>query len=344
MMKLAALALGMACTLGAVTLEEVARLAPKEPVRPAPKALKDAVRAWAEPQFLTVRNPLLVAKAMKAAIERAGLEKVVEDVRLLHPSGQREFVVLVTKMVAACGVDESIYLYQWRDGRWRMLLESLNDGPAQPFAKVFAQSTQIHLSDAIDKGERIFAVGGHHLWCSSFWQPVRFRAWLIASERAMILLDRNHLSYIGGEELELRVRAGSIKARYVIGHPDVAKHSQAIEESYRREGQSVVLKSRTLIAPLEDLDEDLEGDPISYLLQWLEERIAPPGDLDYRVTELNAKLARFQLPKAVSPARIELLPGATGSQAELILHTAGKQTRVTVESRNGQWELEPERP
>ena len=76
-MKLAALALGMACTLGAVTLEEVARLAPKEPVRPAPKALKDAVRAWAEPQFLSVRNPLPVATVMKAALERAGLEKVV---------------------------------------------------------------------------------------------------------------------------------------------------------------------------------------------------------------------------------------------------------------------------
>jgi hypothetical protein len=158
------LVLARACSLGAVTLEEIARLAPKEPVRPAPKALKDAVRAWAEPQFLTVRNPLPVAEVLKAALERAGLGKVVEDVRLLHPSGQREFVVLVTKVAAACGSDESVYLYQWRNDHWEMLVESLNEGEQLPFVRLFAQAAQIHMSVAGDQGERVFALGGHHQW------------------------------------------------------------------------------------------------------------------------------------------------------------------------------------
>jgi hypothetical protein len=166
----------------------------------------------------------------------------------------------------------------------------------------------------------------------------------LAGGQAIRLLDRNHSSYVGGEELELRVSADSVQARYVIGHPNVAKHSQAIEESYRRKGESVRLEGRTLIAPLEDLDEDLEGAPQHYLLQWLEERIAPEGDLAYRVEDLNAKLARFQLPKAVSPARIELVPGGSPREAELILHAAGKATRMKVTNRYGQCELDGVEP
>ncbi|MBK7927389.1 MAG: hypothetical protein IPJ98_07820 [Bryobacterales bacterium] len=343
-MKLAALALAMACTLGAVTLEEIARLAPKEPVRPAPKALKDAVRAWAEPQFLTVRNPLPVAVAMKAAMERAGLGMVVEDVRLLHPSGQREFVVLVTKVASNCGSDYSLHLYRWKSTSWRHLLTNENHGETHRTAPMYDPTPFIRLSEPDGAGERLFAVGGFQQDCTSCWHTFFYRVWLLAGEEPELLLDRRPVGYVCSDEFDIAVSASSVTVRMMGDGPNSVVLTAPVSESYERRGAGLYLSHRTPTRLLEDLDEDLEGDPLRYLLQWLEERIAPPGDLDYRVTDLNAKLGRFQLPKAVAPARVELLPGSTRSQAELVLHTAGKQTRATVEYRNGQWELEPERP
>jgi len=343
-MKLAALALALACTLGAVTIEELARLAPKEPVRPAPKAWKDAVRAWAEPQFLTVRNPLPVAKAMKAAMEHAGLGKVVEDVRLLHPSGQRGYLVLVTSVASIRGSDYSLHLYRWQGISWRHLLTNENHGETHRTAPMYDPTPFIRLSEPDGAGERLFAVGGFQQDCMSCWHTFFYRVWLLAGKEPKLLLDRRPYGYICSEEFDIKVSASSVTVRMMGDGPDGAVLTVPVSESYERRGADLYLAHRTTTRLLEDLDEDLEGDPQYYLLQWLGERVARGGDLAYRVADLNAKLARFQLPKAVSPARIELVPGATRSEAELILHAAGKATRMKVTYRNGQWEVDPVKP
>lgn len=310
-MKLAALALALACTLGAVTLEEIAQLAPKEAVRPAPKALKDAVRAWAEPQFLTLRNPLPVANAMKAAMERAGLGKVVEDVRLLPPSGQREFVVLVSKVASNCGSDFSLHLYRWKSTSWRHVLTNENHGETHRKAPMYDPTPFIRLSTPNGAGERMFALGGFQQDCTSCWHTFFYRVWLLAGNEPELLLDRHPIGYICSEEFDITVSESSVTVRMMGDGPDGAVLTAPVSESYERRGAGLYLSHRTPTRLLEDLDEDLEADPASYLLQWLEERLAPPGDLAYRVADLNAKLARFRLPKAVAPARIELLPGGS---------------------------------
>lgn len=343
-MKLAALALALACTLGAVTLEEIAQLAPKEAVRPAPKALKDAVRAWAEPQFLTLRNPLPVAKAMKAAMERAGLGKVVEDVRLLHPSGQREFVVLVSKVASNCGSDFSLHLYRWKSTSWRHVLANENHGEAHRKAPMCNPTPFIRLSEPDGAGERLFAVGGFQQDCTSCWHTFFYRVWLLAGEEPELLLDRRPYAYVCSDEFDIAVSASSVTVRMTGDGPNSTVLTAPVSESYERSGAGLYLSHRTPTRLLEDLDEDLEGDPLHYLLQWLEERIAPQGDLAYRVADLNAKLARFQLPIAVAAARIELVPGGSRREAELILHTAGKATRMKVTYRNGQWEVDLVKP
>ena len=343
-MKLAALALGMAWALAAVTIEEIARLAPKEPVRPAPKALKDAVRVWAEPQFLTVRNPLPVVKAMKAAMERAGVGKVVEDVRLLHPSGQREFVVLVTKMVSNCGSDFSLHLYRWKGTSWPHVLTNENHGETHRTAPMYDPTPFIRLSTPNGAGERMFAVGGFQQDCMSCWHTFFYRVWLVASEAPELLLDRRPFGYVCSDEFDITVSASSVTVRMMGDGPDGAVLTAPVSESYGRSGAGLYLSHRTPTRLLEDLDEDLEGDPQHYLLQWLEERISPPGDLAYRIADLNAKLARFRLPKVVAPARIELVPGGSWREAELLLHAAGKVTRMKVTYRNGQWEVDLVKP
>ncbi|MEP7363895.1 MAG: hypothetical protein ABI972_11615 [Acidobacteriota bacterium] len=161
--------------------------------------------------------------------------------------------------------------------------------------------------------------------------------------KQQLVLDREAFGYICKESFDILVDPREIIVQLVVSHPNPDEHSTVIRETYRRTqtGSSFYLAHRTPTALLEDLDEET-CNPVRFLLRWIEERVAPQGGIDWRIKELNAKLARFQLPTAIGSTRIELVPSTDETRVTIIVPTAGKRTHRTLTHRNGQWEMSGE--
>ncbi|MEP7363894.1 MAG: hypothetical protein ABI972_11610 [Acidobacteriota bacterium] len=173
---MAVLALLYGIGLCAATLDEIRLLIPREETHPAPKPLKDALRAWAEPQFLAMRDPLPAEAVLNGQLKQGGLIPQLGEMRLMYPSSEKEYLVLITAVAVTCGTDYSMHLYTWVGGTWRHILTNENHDESGRKAPVYNPGPYIRLSKADRSGERIFAAGGSQEDCMSCWHPFFYRA------------------------------------------------------------------------------------------------------------------------------------------------------------------------
>jgi len=109
---------------------------------------------------------------------------------------QSGFLVVRTSVgVQTCGADDSAYIYESTDGRWRRIWESeqtkYEEKAYFPQRLVDVKISPTDWYPKSDHSEHLIVTTGVFPWCSSVWQPVYYRVWQTKSKYpdARLLLD-----------------------------------------------------------------------------------------------------------------------------------------------------------
>jgi hypothetical protein len=116
-------------------------------------------------------------------------------VTVARPKGAPEWLEVSADVGAPCGVDRSVYLYEWRGGRWtqRLAIEQLGREPGsyRPQNRV-----EVQISPPDSRGGRLVLATGLPPFCMSTWHPLYIRLFQLGT-RQQLLLDDAPQSYLG---------------------------------------------------------------------------------------------------------------------------------------------------
>lgn len=201
--------------------------------------VKDALRAWIEPQLASLPPFLLtsdgaisstgeaaLAGKMNAALQANGLtcdggprtkprcsEEVgdfdsrgyVDGVSLSFLEDNR-YLLVETSVGINCGEDQSAYVYEWAGKKWHLLLSSEQDdyrkGKYQPQTILSVEATPSKVAwNEPEKTPPMILTLGYSPWCSSNWRGLYARLWRTTPTNAVPkpLLDLSPSVYIGDE-------------------------------------------------------------------------------------------------------------------------------------------------
>ena len=94
-----------------------------------------------------------------------------------------------------CGYDNSVYIYEWKDGKWQCIWQNEQDDyAASAYFPQFLHSVQI--SDPGPDGTRLILTLGTQTGCLTF-RDVYYRVWRLGTEAP--LLDKRDLLYDEGD-------------------------------------------------------------------------------------------------------------------------------------------------
>ncbi len=170
--------------------------------------VKQRLRKWVEKQlssFAEHGDETALTKQLNAAIEASGLicnddqpgrtpcidkssgEAMQQDARGylggvgLSWKGYGRYLVLTADVGVRCGYDESAYIYEWRDKRWQLLLQTEQDRYGE---KEYAPQNFISIDVSPDSlpSEKpapppLVLTLGYSPWCQSFWQAIYIHLW-----------------------------------------------------------------------------------------------------------------------------------------------------------------------
>jgi hypothetical protein len=191
---------------------------------PALTTVKHQLREWIESRFDTLQwdgwqvrwipDPSVLEEQLNDELSRADLFFPTKPPVWDDPLGylgrvrlelQHGFLVLRTTVrVQGCGDDDSAYIYEFANDRWRGIWQSEQTDYQekkylpQRLVEVRISPTDWH-PDA-DKTEHLIVTVGVFPWCSSVWQPVYYRVWQAKStfSSPLFLLDGSELVDING--------------------------------------------------------------------------------------------------------------------------------------------------
>jgi hypothetical protein len=153
-------------------------------------------------------------------------------------------LVVITGVGIECGYDESAYLYQFADGRWRRFWQSEQDDYREdrykPQNLLIASVSGRDFSSGADPNSLLILTLGREPWCSSNWHDVDYRAWRVRLDRPdeEPLLDGSEEA---GESSPVDV---AVKPREVLIEYSV--HTTYTDALVRREVRHYALKGGRL--------------------------------------------------------------------------------------------------
>jgi hypothetical protein len=182
------------------------------------------------------------------------------DIKLVR-SG--EFLVVETAVGILCGEDESAYIYEWKENRWKRLWQSeQNDYTEKAYLPQYLQSVLIsptNFQDGADKTEHLVVTMGVYPWCTSNWQPVYSRVWLIkAGAPAKLLLDENEIGYVS-EPIRAAAWSDDVLIEYATGSVDGGVHSRRQIRHYILKRGALQRVDPFVLGPRDFVDHWLEG-------------------------------------------------------------------------------------
>lgn len=104
-------------------------------------------------------------------------------------------VVRTSVGIQTCGTDDSAYIYESADDRWRRIWQSeqssYEDKAFFPQRLVDVRISPTDWRPESDHTEHLIVTTGVFPWCSSVWQPIYYRVWETKSTFAepRLLLD-----------------------------------------------------------------------------------------------------------------------------------------------------------
>ena len=109
----------------------------------------------------------------------------IGDVRLSY-LGYDRYLAVQTDVGVRCGFDTSAYIYEWRNGGWRLVFKTERDAYDE---KHYAPQNFISIDVASEnekkttQGPLVLTVG-YSPWCSSNWQVIYTRLWRVSATTA----------------------------------------------------------------------------------------------------------------------------------------------------------------
>lgn len=102
----------------------------------------------------------------------------------LYVSRRDVFLIVQTHFGVQCGYDESIYLYEWREGRWRRRWQYEQSVYTK---EAYAPQTidSVSISPADKDGYRLILTLGTDLGCSVVWNPVFYHLWRLPPDQPL---------------------------------------------------------------------------------------------------------------------------------------------------------------
>jgi len=243
--------------------------------------IKHQLRDWIESRLTRLKlddEEVVLAFQLNAELRKAGLscsdsleaneiqcpdESLIGflgDIKL-HRGG--DFLVVQTAVGIQCGYDESAYIYEWNEDRWRRFWGSEQNTYTKD--TYFPQHLRAVLISPTnydpggDKNEHLVVTLGTYPWCSSNWQDVYYRIWQTkaGAGQPKLLLDESEIGFIS-EPVQASVGPSEALIEYAIDSNDPGVHN-------RRQIRHYVLKQDTL----ERVDPFVLG-PRDFADHWLD--------------------------------------------------------------------------
>jgi hypothetical protein len=126
------------------------------------------------------------------------------EVSFSHPAGEPGWLQMSTDIGIPCGVDQSVYLYEWRNGRWdrRFAVEA----DASQWERYGPQNfVELQVSPPYSNGSRLVLTAGWPPACISLWQTLSIKLFRVDAAQTL-LVDRAELAN-QGEDLFARLES-----------------------------------------------------------------------------------------------------------------------------------------
>jgi hypothetical protein len=126
-----------------------------------------------------------------------GIYGDIDDVQVGRPSGHADLVVFVSTISIACGEDSSIYVFQRRNRRWRMVIAVERDGYKQVDGAI--GNLQYGVSPPDRHGRWFLVYANISPWCTSFWNGLHYVAARAgtAANRPQVVREGTEAIYLG---------------------------------------------------------------------------------------------------------------------------------------------------
>jgi len=117
------------------------------------------------------------------------------DLAFTRPKGAPAWLQLNTDVGIQCGVDRSLYLYEWSDGRWKRRF-TMEADDRQRDAYDPQQSVELQVSQPDRNGARLALATGWPPACMSVWHTLYIRLFRIGPSQEP-LLEESPLANVG---------------------------------------------------------------------------------------------------------------------------------------------------
>ena len=189
------------------------------------------------------------------------------------------FISSIAPIGIECGYDESAYVYGWKDGNWRRVIQSeQTEYTKASYLPQFIDAVHISRSERPAGEEHLVLILGQYGWCTSTWYPVFFRLWKISGnpDDTALLLDGQRQAWLGKYDVPIMgsVSLDDALIEFTVGSIDVDVHNRQAVFHYRVDGKKVTRIDPVALNPRDFVDEWLVRDWTDSVI-WSDERSRP---------------------------------------------------------------------
>jgi hypothetical protein len=155
------------------------------------------------------REGVPVGEAQKAADGPYGW---LSNLDVQRPAGHDRLLAVTVTQGISCGSDASLYLFEWKDERWRLAFALESNGYDEVSGGL--GSFDFRVSPPDKKGGFFIVAADITPWCSSNWQQLRYRAYRLGGDPLRPVPFFEETEGIYQWDLELAVKADQFQVTF----------------------------------------------------------------------------------------------------------------------------------
>lgn len=121
-------------------------------------------------------------------------------------------LVVTTGLGILCGVDDSAYAYEWKEGRWQRFWEAeQNDYTSEKTYKPRSIDS-VHVWAGAGREPHLVLTLGTFDWCTSNWRAVYYQLWQVDPSGSKLLINEDEPAFLGDRGAMGSVRRERLRA------------------------------------------------------------------------------------------------------------------------------------
>jgi hypothetical protein len=180
------------------------------------------------------------------------------------------FLVLQTAVGVECGYDESAYVYNWRNGKWKWIWQSEQNHYTKDEYAVQTLHAVL-LSPSLREGAPLILTLGSEPWCSSNWHSFYYRLWRTYADdyTPKLLLDGQETAYLGNHDVPIQGSVGREDAlvEFAVASKDPGVHNRPAVRHFAVHGNNVERIGPVALSP-RDFSEEWLARPWEQSKMW----------------------------------------------------------------------------